>query len=137
MGNVSFVNRNMMDIEPGSFDLVTNHDCIHDLPDPVGALTAVRNSLKQGGEFFSVEPKVKDPEDTKFSPQMGQVFAMSALHCVPVSLALGGPGYGSGTFGPKTYEKLTNQAGFTEFAVVGSNPMNNFYQIKGGAAARL
>jgi hypothetical protein len=28
--------------QPNTFDLITNHDCIHDLVDPVGVLKTIR-----------------------------------------------------------------------------------------------
>ena len=39
----------MGEIEPDTFDVITNHDCIHDLVDPVGVLRTVRRALKRDG----------------------------------------------------------------------------------------
>lgn len=127
--NANFICKDMGDIEPEQYDLIVNHDCIHDLADPVGMLSSVRKALKPGGIFFSMEPKAKDSLAEQLRPEMAQAFAMSTLHCITVSLAQGGPGLGSGTFGPKTYEGIATQAGFTSFEVVGGNVVNNFYEL--------
>merc|ERR1719502_1393055 len=55
--NLKFENRDLGTVEPGTYDLIVNHDCIHDLVDPVGALKSVCQALKPNGVFFSMEPK--------------------------------------------------------------------------------
>lgn len=86
-----------------------------------------------------MEPRVKDSlaENISGSMMAAQQYGISAMHCMTVSLASGGEGLGSGTFGPNTYKKLAMEAGFTEFAIVGKNLINNFYEIKGGVKAAL
>lgn len=54
--NLRFLCCDMGTIEAESYDLVVNHDCIHDLADPVEVLRAVLKSLRPGGLFFSIEP---------------------------------------------------------------------------------
>merc|ERR1719487_144234 len=56
--NLDFQNRDMATIEEGTYDFIVNHDCIHDLVDPVMALTQIRKALKPGALFFSMEPRV-------------------------------------------------------------------------------
>ena len=82
-----------------------------------------------------MEPRVGESLAENLKPAMAQAYGMSALHCITVSLALGGPGLGSGTFGPSKYEALATEAGFASFKLVGNNAMNNFYELKapGGA----
>src|SRR5213075_2355089 len=46
---------------PGkNYDLVTVFDCLHDMGDPVGAATHVRNSLSKDGTWMIVEPFAND-----------------------------------------------------------------------------
>jgi len=135
LSNVSFVCCDMAELDAGTFDLCVNHDCIHDLVNPVGVLETVRKALKPNGRFFSMEPKVKDTLAENINPFMAQQYAISALHCMTVSLAHGGVGLGSGTFGPGNYERIAHLAGFTKFSVIGSNAVNNFYELKGGTGA--
>eukprot|EP00451_Oxyrrhis_marina_P019002 CAMPEP_0204338270 /NCGR_PEP_ID=MMETSP0469-20131031/20939_1 /ASSEMBLY_ACC=CAM_ASM_000384 /TAXON_ID=2969 /ORGANISM="Oxyrrhis marina" /LENGTH=384 /DNA_ID=CAMNT_0051322419 /DNA_START=10 /DNA_END=1164 /DNA_ORIENTATION=+ len=135
--NVTFTCKDLGELPPGSADLVVNHDCIHDLKDPIGALRAVRRALRPGGAFLSMEPMVADSLEENTSPGAGLSYGISLLHCMTVSLAQGGMGLGAGSFGPKTYEGIAREAGFTEFQKVGSNMVNHFYELKGntGAAA--
>mmetsp|Transcript_10489 Transcript_10489/g.29563 ORF Transcript_10489/g.29563 Transcript_10489/m.29563 type:complete len:419 (+) Transcript_10489:70-1326(+) len=140
--NLSFRCADMADIEPGTFDLITNHDCIHDVADPVGVLRAVRRALKPNGVFFSMEPRtigesLKENYAVANScePVRGSVaaaYGISTLHCMTVSCAEGGCGLGCATFGRRTYERLARKAGFTDFKVVGGNTLDTFYAISGG-----
>jgi hypothetical protein len=45
--------------EPG-WDFISTFDVIHDLPDPLGAMTRIRSALNEGGTYLMVEPKVAD-----------------------------------------------------------------------------
>ncbi len=98
-----------------AWDLITSFDVVHDLPDPLAALVHVREGLADGGTFLMVEPKVADelPENLG-NPFARMLYGMSCLHCVPQSLAQGGPGLGA-CWGPAHARRLATQAGFTSF----------------------
>uniref|UniRef100_A0A7S1AAX5 Methyltransferase domain-containing protein n=1 Tax=Noctiluca scintillans TaxID=2966 RepID=A0A7S1AAX5_NOCSC len=145
--NLVFQCRDMATIEPCSFDLIVNHDCIHDLVDPVAVLSSIRHALKPDGMFFSLEPRTpgesvaeayelagRHGESSR--AQVSMMYGMSTLHCMTVSCAHGGLGLGCATFGPKTYEKLARDAGFLRFEVVGGSLANNFYVLSGGTGAK-
>eukprot|EP00039_Didymoeca_costata_P007551 m.101092 g.101092 ORF g.101092 m.101092 type:complete len:378 (-) comp13733_c0_seq4:84-1217(-) len=139
LNNVTFKCVNMGAIPSHTYDIVFNHDCIHDLADPEGALRAICKSLKKDGTFFSMEPKTTgETLQECYKNTMGSdaakknlafMYGMSTLHCTTVSCAQGGPGLGCATFGPKKYETLATRAGFTNFTLVGSNMLNNFYTM--------
>lgn len=79
-----------------AWDLVTTFDVIHDLPDPVAALARIRNALSAGGSYLMVEPRVADALDDNLSNPFARMFyGMSCLHCMPQSLAQGGPALGA------------------------------------------
>ena len=44
---------------PGRYDLVCFLDALHDLGDPVGALTHARRALTDGGTVLVVEPRAR------------------------------------------------------------------------------
>jgi 2-polyprenyl-3-methyl-5-hydroxy-6-metoxy-1,4-benzoquinol methylase len=72
---------------PGSYDLVTFFDCLHDMGDPVGAARHVRSSLKPGGTWMLVEPFAHDRTEDNLNP-VGRVFyGASTLVCTQASLA--------------------------------------------------
>ena len=103
-----------MPTQPG-WDFVSTFDVIHDLPDPVGALTRIRASLADCGTYLMVEPKVADRlEDNRGNPFARMLYGISCLHCVPQSLAQGGPGLGA-CWGRTRAADLARQAGFGRF----------------------
>ncbi|HWS76532.1 MAG TPA: class I SAM-dependent methyltransferase [Quisquiliibacterium sp.] len=116
--------------EPG-YDLVTTFDVIHDLPDPLGVLERIRGALAEGGTYLMVEPKVDDLlENNRENPFGRMLFAISCLHCVPQSLAQGGPGLGA-CWGPTRARELAAQAGFSHFAVLPArSPAMAFYELR-------
>jgi SAM-dependent methyltransferase len=100
--------------EPG-WDFISSFDVIHDLPDPLGALTRIRGALNEGGTYLMVEPKVADQLDQNVqNPFARMLYAMSCLHCVPQSLAQGGPGLGA-CWGEGRARVMARAAGFARF----------------------
>jgi 2-polyprenyl-3-methyl-5-hydroxy-6-metoxy-1,4-benzoquinol methylase len=100
--------------DPG-WDFISTFDVVHDLPDPLGAMQRIRSALKPGGTYLMVEPKVADElEGNVQNPFARMLYAMSCLHCVPQSLAQGGPGLGA-CWGERRARALARDAGFTRF----------------------
>ena len=100
--------------EPG-WDLISTFDVIHDLPDPLDAMTRIRLALNEGGTYLMVEPKVADRLEVNVkNPFARMLYGMSCLHCVPQSLAQGGPGLGA-CWGEARARKIAEEAGFARF----------------------
>jgi 2-polyprenyl-3-methyl-5-hydroxy-6-metoxy-1,4-benzoquinol methylase len=100
--------------EPG-WDFISTFDVIHDLPDPLGAMTRIRSALNEGGTYLMVEPKVADSlEKNVKNPFARMLYGMSCLHCVPQSLAQGGPGLGA-CWGEDRAREMAEEAGFARF----------------------
>jgi 2-polyprenyl-3-methyl-5-hydroxy-6-metoxy-1,4-benzoquinol methylase len=116
--NVSFEERDIATLAPEQpFDVVTTFDTIHDLVDPVGVLGSVFDSLRPGGTYLMVEPRVSSNlEDNVGNPMAPVVYSISTLHCLTVSLAEGGAGLGT-AFGEQKALELLAAAGFGEVAV--------------------
>ena len=115
-GRVSFMAQRLeaLSPEPG-WDLISTFDVMHDLPDPVGAMQHIRAALADGGTYLMVEPKVGDDLESNLANPFARMFyGISCLHCVPQSLAQGGPGLGA-CWGEKRARALAAQAGFTRF----------------------
>ncbi|MBY0278968.1 class I SAM-dependent methyltransferase [Candidatus Binatia bacterium] len=72
---------------PGTYDLVTFFDCLHDMGDPVGAARHVKSSLRPEGTWMLVEPFAHDRTEDNLNP-VGRVFyGASTLVCTQASLA--------------------------------------------------
>lgn len=119
-------------IEP-RWDLITSFDVVHDLPDPAGALGRIRAGLADGGTYLMVEPKVADAlEHDLPNPFARMLYGMSCLHCVPQSLALGGPGLGA-CWGERRARALAADAGFAHFERLDiRSPAMAFYALRAG-----
>jgi len=72
---------------PGTWDLVTFFDCLHDMGDPVGAAAHVRESLADGGTWMVVEPMAGDRLEENLHP-IGRIFySFSTTVCTPTALS--------------------------------------------------
>lgn len=96
------------------FDLITACDCIHDFSAPVQTLMEMRALLKPDGVLLAVEPKAADRLEDNRGPIGAMYYGFSVFHCVPQSLAQGGPGLGT-CMGPARTRALMREAGFTRF----------------------
>lgn len=100
--------------DPG-WDFISTFDVVHDLPDPAGALASIRAALAPHGTYLMVEPKVSEALQENFgNPFARMLYGISCLHCVPQSLAMGGPGLGA-CWGERRARALAEQAGFGRF----------------------
>jgi len=115
----------------GKYDFISTFDVIHDLPDPAGALRDIRKALADGGTYLMVEPRVDDKlENNQGNPFGRMLYAISCLHCVPQSLAQGGPGLGA-CWGPTRARELAMAAGFASFAALPiRSPAMAFYEVR-------
>ena len=119
--------------EPG-WDFVSTFDVIHDLPDPLAALTRIRAALNDGGTYLMVEPKVAERlEQNVENPFARMLYGISCLHCVPQSLAQGGPGLGA-CWGERRARAMAGQAGFARFERLEiRSPVMAFYALGSSA----
>jgi 2-polyprenyl-3-methyl-5-hydroxy-6-metoxy-1,4-benzoquinol methylase len=117
-------------LEP-AWDFVSTFDVIHDLPDPAGALSRIRAALADGGTYLMVEPRVADRlEDNTGNPFARMLYGVSCLHCVPQSLAQGGPGLGA-CWGERRARAMASQAGFARFERLEiRSPVMAFYALR-------
>ncbi|MCE0764790.1 hypothetical protein LWC35_18020 [Pseudonocardia kujensis] len=95
-----------------SHDFIAFFDCLHDMPDPVGALRAVRAALADGGIVMLVEPMAWDTVAEGLNP-LGKVFAAASVY-VCLSSGLSGPpqAWLGNQAGPAPTCALAREAGF-------------------------
>jgi SAM-dependent methyltransferase len=112
------------------FDLITAFDVIHDLVRPREALRRIREALHVEGTFLMVEPAAGDRLEENLHPLGALFYAMSTLHCTPVSLAHGGEGLGA-AWGPARAQALCREAGFTRFQRLAiESAFHAFYEVR-------
>ena len=110
---------------PGDgYDLVCFFDCLHDMGDPVGALTHVRETIADDGAVMLVEPFANDSLSENLNPVGRVYYAASTVVCTPssldqeVGLALGAQA------GEGRLREVAEEAGFTRFRRATETPFN-------------
>ena len=110
---------------PGTYDLVTMFDCLHDFGDPVGTMTHVRRSLASNGTCMIVEPAAGDRLEDNLNPVGRLYYSSSTMICVPTSLAQEvGAALGAQAGEKRLRDVIVNGAGFTSLQRVTETPFN-------------
>ncbi|HVN51140.1 MAG TPA: class I SAM-dependent methyltransferase [Acidimicrobiales bacterium] len=108
----------------GSYDLVCLFDCLHDMGDPVGAATHVREQLADDGTLLLVEPAAADRPEDNHHPLGRLMYAASTMICTPASLAQEvGLGLGN-QVGFERLSKILAEAGFRHVRLAATTPVN-------------
>jgi 2-polyprenyl-3-methyl-5-hydroxy-6-metoxy-1,4-benzoquinol methylase len=112
------------------YDLVTMFDALHDMGDPVGAATRVRESLAPDGTWLIVEPYASDKVEENFNPVGRLYYNGSTFLCVPNALSQPG-GYALGAqAGEAAIRRVVTEAGFTRFRRAAESPFNIVYEVR-------
>jgi SAM-dependent methyltransferase len=116
---------------PGKdYDFVAVFDCLHDMGDPVGASTHVRESLGKDGTWMIVEPFANDDLKNNLNPVGRVYYSFSTLLCTPssrsqeVGLCLGAQA------GETRIQQVVTSAGFTRFRRAAETPFNIVYEAR-------
>jgi SAM-dependent methyltransferase len=128
--NVTFETTDVLHLpndEP--FDVLFAFDAIHDQADPAGVLTRIRSALRADGTFFMVDILAA----TKLEDNIGDldkviIYGTSVMHCMQVSLAVGGVGLGT-AWGTELAQEMLHDAGFSGIEVfpIERDPSNCIY----------
>ncbi|MQA02434.1 MAG: methyltransferase domain-containing protein [Streptosporangiales bacterium] len=114
------------------FDAVFAFDTIHDQADPAGVLRAVHRVLVDDGTFVVFDTKASSKlENNIGNPLAPFLYSVSTLHCMTVSLAVGGAGLGT-CWGEELARQLLTEAGFEVLSVsdVPDDPMDVVFLCK-------
>ncbi|WP_017587152.1 class I SAM-dependent methyltransferase [Nocardiopsis ganjiahuensis] len=130
LDNVRFELRDVAELGvEESFDFVTAFDCVHDQARPAQVLTGIHRALRPGGRFLMVDIKASSRLHENLDLPWGTfLYTVSLMHCMTVSLALGGDGLGT-VWGEQKALAMLADAGFDETEVKGidTDPFNNYY----------
>lgn len=116
---------------PGNdYDFVAVFDCLHDMGDPVGAATHVRQSMAQNGTWMIVEPFANDRLKDNLNPVGRVYYSFSTLLCTPcsrsqeVGLCLGAQA------GETRLREVVTSGGFSRFRRATETPFNIVYEAR-------
>ena len=135
LGNLSFREADLSRLETlGEFDLVFAFDAVHDQKDPLGLVRLVQRSLRPGGIFLMQDiGGSRDLTKNIENPFAPLLYAISLMHCTPVSLGQGGPGLGA-MWGVETAQEYLHTAGFktVETHRLPHDPINAYFVARVG-----
>jgi 2-polyprenyl-3-methyl-5-hydroxy-6-metoxy-1,4-benzoquinol methylase len=119
---------------PGTYDLITCFDVVHDMPFPRQALPQIRRALAPGGSFFVLEFNFSDELQANIDHPFGLGsfgYGASVNYCMTTALAVGGEGTGT-CMGERRLRALAAEAGFSEVRRLDfpQNPLNLIFEIK-------
>lgn len=130
LSNIEFEVRDLTGYrEPGRFDLIGSFDAVHDQKDPAALIHGLRASLRPGGVYVmqDIGGSARLENNLDF-PMASLLYAVSCLHCTPVSLGQGGAGLGT-MWGWETAETMLTDAGFSSVDrhVLPHDPLNVWF----------
>ncbi|MES2601887.1 MAG: class I SAM-dependent methyltransferase [Pseudomonadota bacterium] len=122
--NLRFEVAKAQDFAGSDFDLVTMFDALHDMGDPVGAISQAKAALRSDGTLMLIEPMAGDSLAENLNPVGRVYYASSTNICVPTSLnqdvgaALGAQA------GGKRLTEVIREGGFSSVRNVAATPFN-------------
>ena len=116
--NARFEVRDVTSLEgAGAFALITAFDAIHDQAHPATVLQQVADHLDRDGAFLMVDMHASSDVDANLElPWAPYLYAVSTMHCMTVSLSLGGDGLGT-AWGTELALQMLADAGFGDVRV--------------------
>jgi 2-polyprenyl-3-methyl-5-hydroxy-6-metoxy-1,4-benzoquinol methylase len=115
--------------EENRFDFITAFDAIHDQAHPDNVLANISRALRPDGTFPMVDiAAASDLHENMDLPLGPMLYTVSCMHCMTVSLALGGMGLGT-VWGEQLARNMLAEAGFTNVDVkqVEGDIFNNYF----------
>ena len=107
----------------GSFDAAFAFECIHDMPEPVGVLEAMRLAVRDDGPVIVMDEAVAESFTAPGDDLERIMYAYSLFVCLPDSLSHS-PSVGTGTvMRPETLRGYARAAGFADIEVL---PIEDF-----------
>jgi SAM-dependent methyltransferase len=100
------------------YDLVTAFECIHDMPQPVPVLTAMRGMARDGGAVMVMDENVAHAFEVPGNEVERLMYGFSTLVCLPDGMSHPGS-VGTGTvMRPSTFEGYAREAGYERVEIL-------------------
>jgi SAM-dependent methyltransferase len=116
---------------PGSWDVVSTFDVVHDAVDPDALVAGIRHSLADDGTYLMLEMNCADEHADNRGPLATVLYGFSLLYCMTTSLAHGGAGLGTCGCPPAVVERIGHHADFgTVHEVPIGDPFNRLYELR-------
>ena len=128
--NANFSIATAKDFPGNDYGFVTVFDALHDMGDPIGAASHVKQSLQADGTFMIVEPLAGDSLTENINPVGRLYYGFSTMICTPgslsqeVGLALGAQA------GERRLRDVLSKAGFTRVRRAAETPFNMILEAR-------
>jgi SAM-dependent methyltransferase len=116
--NARFAARDVASLDLHSqYDLITAFDAIHDQARPAEVLRGIAEALRPDGTFLMVDIGASSDVGENLDHPVGPfLYTVSCMHCMTVSLALGGAGLGA-MWGEQIARRMLAEAGFASIEI--------------------
>jgi 2-polyprenyl-3-methyl-5-hydroxy-6-metoxy-1,4-benzoquinol methylase len=114
------------------FDLVLAIEMVHDVPDPVGILSTMRDLCADGGAVLVADERVADVFTAPGDEMERFMYAASVLHCLPVGMVEDGSAATGTVIRSSIVRDYASCAGFTGVDVLDvDHPQFRLYRLRG------
>lgn len=127
---ISFEVATAKEFNGADYDLVMMFDAYHDMGDPVGVASHVRETLADDGTWMLVEPFATDRVEDNLNPIGRAFYCASTLACVPNSLDQGGDPVLGAQAGEARLREVITAGGFTSVRRATETPFNLVLEAK-------
>jgi 2-polyprenyl-3-methyl-5-hydroxy-6-metoxy-1,4-benzoquinol methylase len=118
-------------VDAGTYDAVFAFECIHDLPDPVGVLAAMRRLAGDVGAVVVMDERVAETFTAPGDEVERLMYGYSLMCCLADGMAHQ-PSAGTGTvMRPSTLRRYAVEAGFADVEILDiANDFFRFYRLR-------
>jgi len=115
----------------GHYDLVTALECVHDMSDPVGALTNIKRLTAKDGTVLVMDERVRESFSAAPDEVEQFMYGFSLFHCLPAAM-VGRPSAATGAVMRKeTLKRYALEAGFRDVEILTiEHPFLRFYLLQ-------
>lgn len=135
LSNIEFTIMDVSDfdevVEPGSYDLITTFDAVHDQAKPRNVLRGIHRALRPDGVYLMQDISGTSHVHQDIEHPIGPLlYTISCMHCMTVSLAQDGEGLGA-MWGEEKTRAYLREAGFgsVETNKLEHDIQNNWYVV--------
>lgn len=102
----------------GSYDFAFAIECIHDMANPVAALSALRRLVGQGGTVLVADAPAAEVFTAPGGDGERMLYGFSVFHCLPVGRTETPSAATGGVMRPKTFRGYASHAGFQRVEIL-------------------
>jgi len=128
--NVIFQQCEAQAVPPGNYDLVVFLDSFHEMGNPVGIASHVRDILSPGGTLMLVEQKAADRLEDNLHSAGRMGYSFSTMICVPGAISQGAEDALGAQAGPLRLADVLRAGGFTRIRKTYETPFHMVIEAK-------